>query len=188
MPRAPSSLAGLVFVAATAGAATARAEPPAAPVFEGHPDLVTRTKEVSVEGSYSRLGDGRSTVSGGAAVATFYTPWLSLLGGANFSPGFFAARQHYDTRAVVRLVWPEPLVGHLFAYVGGGVNVFFFEDEVDSERYRRAFGAVGAIGVFQQLSGKFRLRLEARDHWLLAGGAGMRHNVFVSLSLVTLYR
>lgn len=186
MQRAPASVA-LVLTAFAISTPT-RAEPAAAPVFEGHPELVTRTKEVSVEGSYSRLGDGRSTLSGGAAVATFYTPWLSLLGGANFSPGFFTTRQHYDTRAVVRLVWPEPLVGHLFAYVGGGVNVFFFEEEVDGERYRRAFGAVGAVGVFHQLFGKFRLRLEARDHWLLAGGAGMRHNVFVSLSLVTLYR
>jgi hypothetical protein len=147
-----------------------------------------RTKEVALEGSATRLGDGRGTLSGGAAVGAFYKPWLSLLGAANFSPGFFGARQHYDTRAVARLIYPEPIVGHLFVYTGVGVSVMFMEQEVDSESYRRAFGVVGAIGAFYQLSEKFRVRLEGRDHWMLANGDGMRHNLFATLSFVTLYR
>lgn len=159
-----------------------------APVFEGHADLSTRTKEVALEGSVTRLGDNRWTLSGGAAVGAFYKPWLSLLGGATFSPGFFGARQHYDTRAVARLIYPEPLIGHLFVYGGVGVTVWFLEDPLDSETYRRAFGVVGAIGSFYQLGERFRLRLEVRDHWLLSNGDGMRHNVFGTLSLVTLYR
>lgn len=157
-------------------------------MFEGHADLTTRTKEVALEGSVTRLGDGRATLSGGAAVAAFYKPWLSLLGAANFSPGFFGSRQHYDTRAVARLIYPEPLVGHLYVYAGVGLSVWFFEEPRDSERYERAFGVVGALGSFYQLSEKFRLRLEVRDHVLVINAEGMRHNVFGTLSLVTLYR
>jgi hypothetical protein len=158
------------------------------PVFEGHADLTTRTKEVALEGSVTRLGDGKVTLSGGAAVGAFYKPWLSLLGAANFSPGFFGARQHYDTRAVARLIYPEPLVGHLYVYGGAGVTVWFYEQPTDSETYKRAFGVVGALGTFYQLGEKFRIRLEVRDHFLLVNADGMRHNVFGTLSLVTLYR
>ena len=159
-----------------------------APVFEGHADLSVRTKEVALEGSATRLGDGKFALSGGAAVGAFYKPWLSLLGAANFSPGFFGTRQHYDTRAVARLIYPEPVVGHLFVYTGVGVAVMFMEDPVDSDLYRRGFGLVGALGAFYQLGEKFRVRLEARDHWLVVNGDGLRHNVFATLSLVTLYR
>lgn len=159
-----------------------------APVFEGHQDLTLRTKEVALEGSVTSLGGGRATLSGGAAVAAFYKPWLSLLGAANFSPGFFGARQHYDTRAVARLIYPEPLVGHLYVYVGAGVSVWFAEEPIDSESFRRAFGFVGALGSFYQLSERFRLRLEVRDHILVVNGEGQRHNLFGTLSFVTLYR
>lgn len=147
-----------------------------------------RTKEVALEGSATRLGDGRATLSGGAAVAAFYKPWLSMLGAANFSPGFFGTRQTYDTRAVLRLIYPEPVVGHLFVYTGAGVAVMFYEDPLDSDVYRRAFGLVGALGAFYQLGERFRVRLEVRDHFLVVNGEGMRHNVFGTLSFVTLYR
>lgn len=157
-------------------------------VFEGHADLATRTKEVAVEGSVTRLGDGKTTLSGGAAVGAFYKPWLSLLGGANFSPGFLGARQHYDTRAVARFVYPEPVLGHLYVYAGVGVSVWFFESPPESDTYRRAFGVVGALGAFYQLGERFRLRLEVRDHSLVVNGDEMRHNLFGTLSLVTLYR
>lgn len=140
-----------------------------------------RTKEVALEGSLTRLGDGRMTLSGGAAVAAFYKPWLSLLGAAQFSPGFFGTHQHYDTRAVARLIYPEPIVGHLFIYTGAGVTVMFLEE--DDKRYRRAFGVVGALGAFYQLGEKFRIRLEVRDHFTFT-----EHYLFTTLSLVTLYR
>ncbi len=179
-------LASLVLLVLTASGSAHAAD--GTPVFEGHPDLVVRTKEVATEGSFTRLGDGKVTLSGGFAVATFYKPWLSLLGAANFSPGIFGTRQHYDTRAVARLIYPEPIAGHLFVYVGPGVSVLFYEDPVDSETWRRAFGPVLAIGAFVQLFERFRIRLEARDHWMVVRGEGMRHNLFFTLSLVTLYR
>lgn len=159
-----------------------------APVFDGHADLSVRTKEAALEGSATRLGNGEYTLSGGAAVAAFYTPWLSLLGAAHFSPGLFKTHQTYDTRAVARLIYPEPVVGHLFVYTGVGVTVMFYEDPLDSDVYRRSFGLVGALGAFYQLGDKIRLRLEARDHWLVVNGDGMRHNLFATLSFVTLYR
>ncbi len=183
--RASSFVVPVVLASALPGAARADDEKP---VFEGHPALTIRTKEVAVEGSATRLGDGHATLSGGAAVASFYKPWLSLLGGATFSPGLLGARQHYDTRAVARLVWPEPIVGSLFVYAGVGASVFFYESERASNDWRRSFGPVGALGAFAQVADKFRIRLEARDHWLFVRSEGMRHNVFVTLSLVTLYR
>lgn len=175
---------GLVLLCATA----ARADDEDAPVFPGHRDLTVRTKEVALEGSYLRLGDGRSTLASGAAVAVFYKPWISILGAAHFAPGFFDTRQTYDTRAVVRLVYPEPIVGHLFVYGGFGGTVLFFEEPNDSDRYTRGFGVIGAAGAFYQLLERFRVRLEARDHWILSNGEGIRHNIYVTLSLVSLYR
>jgi len=168
-------------------AAVARADDDT-PVFPGHPDLTVRTKEVALEGSYVRLGDGRSTLASGAAVSTFYKPWISILGAAHFSPGLFDTRQAYDTRAVVRLIYPEPIVGHLFVYGGLGATVLFFEEPNDSDRYKRAFGGVAAVGAFYHLLERFRVRVEVRDHWLMFNGGGMRHNVFATLSLVSLYR
>jgi hypothetical protein len=158
------------------------------PVFPGHSDLVVRTKEVALEGSATRLGDGSTTLSGGGAMAAFYKPWLSLLGGATFSPGLFRTRQHYDTRAVARLVWPEPVVGRLFVYGAAGLTVFFYEEPRDGDAFRRALGPVFGAGAFYQISDRIRIRLEGRDHWLFSGGDGMRHNLFGTLSLVTLYR
>jgi hypothetical protein len=180
-----SRLAVLLGVLLTTQSVHAEEDPP---VFPGHRDLTVRTKEVALEGSYVRLGDGTSTLASGAAVAVFYKPWLSILGAAHFAPGFFDTRQTYDTRAVIRLVYPEPIVGHLFLYGGVGGTVLFYENPNDSDAYRRGFGVVGAIGAFYQLFERFRVRVEARDHWLLSNGGPMRHNVFVTLSLVTLYR
>lgn len=158
------------------------------PVFPGHRELSVHTKEVALEGSYARLGDGTSTLASGAAVAVFYKPWISMLGAAHFAPGFFNTRQVYDTRAVARLVYPEPIVDHLFVYGGVGATVLFFEEPNDSDRYKRSLGAVAAVGAFYQPFERFRVRVEARDHWMLFNGEGMRHNLFVTLSLVTLYR
>jgi hypothetical protein len=169
-------------------AGNAQAEEDEAPVFPGHRDLTVHTKEVALEGSYVRLGDGSSTLASGAAVAVFYKPWISILGAAHFAPGFFDTRQTYDTRALVRLVYPEPVIGHLFLYGGVGGTVLFFEEPNNSSSYQRGFGVIGAIGAFYQLFDRFRVRVEARDHWLLYNGDLMRHNVFVTLSLVTLYR
>lgn len=169
-------------------AGSARGDDDETPVFPGHRDLTVRTKEVALEGSYVRLGDGRSTLASGGAVSTFYKPWISILGAAHFAPGFFDTRQTYDTRAVIRLVYPEPVVGHLFVYAGGGGTVLFFEEPNDSDRYKRGFGVVGAVGAFYHLLDRFRVRIEARDHWLLSNGDGMRHNIYVTLSLVSLYR
>ena len=175
----------VLLVSSAAGTAHADEEPP---VFPGHRDLTVHTKEVALEGSYVRLGDGTSTLASGAAVSVFYKPWISILGAAHFAPGFFDTRQTYDTRALVRLVYPEPVVGHLFVYGGVGATVLFFEEPNDSDRYKRGFGAIGAVGAFYQVLERFRVRVEARDHWILVNGDDMRHNVFVTLSLVTLYR
>ena len=161
-------------------------DPPKPPIFDGHKDLSIHTKEASAEASFTRLGDGSLTASGGLAVSAFYTPWLSLLGGATFSPGIGGARQTYDTRGVARLIYPEPLLGPVFLYAALGATVFFYEDKPPS--YTRSFGLVGGLGAFMNLGERLRLRLEARDHWLLTNGDGMRHNMFFTLAFVTLIR
>jgi hypothetical protein len=204
VPGAPRSLAAVIALVAFAAPAradelapspvtTASGSPSGSvredtPVFAGHPHLTIRTKEVAFEGSFVRLGDGTSTFATGAAVSTFYKPWLSLLGAAHAAPGFFGSRETYDTRAVARLIWPEPFFDRLFLYVGAGATIFFFEDPKDSKTWKRAAGAVAAVGAFVQVADRFRVRLEVRDHFNFLGQDGLPHNVFVTLSLVSLYR
>jgi hypothetical protein len=149
-------------------------------VFPGHPMLTTYTKEIALEGSVALLGDGNTATAVGAAVSAFYRPWLSFLGGATFSVG---KRKHYDTRAMVRLVYPSPLFGRLFPYASAGVTVFFPETEPHSNEYERHLGPVFGGGAFVQISRQTRVRLEVRDAWL-PDGRSLEHNGFMTLSLV----
>ncbi|MCU0656088.1 MAG: hypothetical protein MUF64_12800 [Polyangiaceae bacterium] len=161
----------------------AAAEDEPAPLFPGHRYLSVYTKEVSGEGSVVRLGNGRLGFSGGSSMAAFYRPWLSIQGSAQ---GVFEARsgrQSYDTRAVLRLIWPEPLLGRLFLFAGVGGSVFFFEEEARSGRFVRGLGPVLAGGLWVQLTDRLRLRAEVRDHWLIFGQTELTHNVFATVSL-----
>jgi hypothetical protein len=181
----PSSLRPAALLLALLGGRTAAAdEPPPPPVFKGHPYLTLYTKEVSLDGSAVRMGDGRFALAGGSSMAAFYTRWFSILGGAQggFDPS--SKRQTYDTRAVFRFVWPEPLLGRVFLYGGVGMTVFFFEAEARSDSFRRGLGPVAAAGAWVQLGDRFRLRAEVRDQWLVLGDTTLPHNVFGTLSLV----
>jgi len=192
-------VAGGLFRAAGAPAAAgllllllcvpAQAEPDherLAPVFEGHPDLVTRTKEAAFEVSLARHENGDLVPAAGFAVAAFYTRWLSLLGAAHFT-ATLDRRQHYDTRALARFIYPEPIAG-IFFYGAAGLTVFFRESEARDSAYSRNFGVVASAGGFVNLGESFRLRLTARDHWLLLPDEGRGHSRFVTLSFVVLYR
>jgi hypothetical protein len=160
----------------------AAAEEPPAPVFRGHPYLTLYTKEVSGDGAVARLSDGRVALVGGSSMAAFYTRWFSILGGAQGGYAPASKRQTYDTRAVFRFVWPEPLLGRVFLFGGVGMTVFFAETPERDGAFRRGLGPLAAAGAWVQLSSTFRLRAEVRDQWLLAGETG--HNLFGGLSLV----
>ena len=142
--------------------------------------LTTYTKELAFEGSVIALGDGSVATGAGAAVSAFYRPWFGFLGGATFSVG---KRKHYDTRAMVRLVWPSPLFGRLFPYASAGVTVFFPESAPHSSRYERHIGVVFGGGAFVQVTRQTRLRFEVRDAWL-PDSLDLQHNGFMTLSLV----
>ncbi len=154
--------------------------PAAGPIYPGHPMLATYTKEVALEGSAVAFGDGQRATALGAAVSAFYRPWLGFLGGASFSIG---KRNHYDTRAMVRLVWPEPLLGRVFPYASAGATVFFPETAAGSSVYDRHLGVVFGGGFFVQVSRQTRVRFEMRDAWLPDGKA-LEHNGFLTLALV----
>lgn len=192
MPRARSlRLLGVragALVAGLLGVTSVRAEEPPAPVFPGHPWLSTYTKEVSLDGSAARLGDGKWVAAGGSSMAAFYTPWLSIQGAAQGALGLGGGRQTYDTRALLRFIWPQPVLSRLFFYGGIGVTVFFFEQTAQSDVFRRGLGPVGAVGVWAQLTDRMRLRAEVRDQWLVFGQTDLTHNVFATLSLATQYR
>lgn len=152
------------------------------PVFEGHPLISVYTKEVSLEGSFTRLGDGTLAGSGGAAIAQFYTRWFGVVGAANFTPSWFGTRQHYDTRGGFRLVWPDAVAGRLFPFASTGATVLFYETEAGSKTYARALGGYVGLGAFVHVAERVRFRVEVRDHWL-PSRADMRHNVFCTLAL-----
>ncbi|MCS6901491.1 MAG: hypothetical protein RMJ98_17830 [Myxococcales bacterium] len=142
---------------------TASAEELPAPVFPGHPYLTLSTKEVSGDGSVAWLSGGQVAFGVGSSMAAFYAPWFSILGGAQggYVPG--TKRQTYDTRAVLRFVWPEPLRGRVFVYGGVGMTVFFVEGLERDGAFRRGLGPLAAAGAWVQLTEKFRLRAEVRD-------------------------
>jgi hypothetical protein len=160
----------------------AAAEEPPAPVFRGHPYLTLYTKEVSGDAAVARLSGGRMAFVGGSSMAAFYTRWFSILGGAQGGYAPASKRQTYDTRAVFRFLWPEPLLGRVFLFGGVGMTVFFAETPERDGAFRRGLGPLAAAGAWVQLTGTFRLRAEVRDQWLLAGETG--HNLFGGLSLV----
>lgn len=180
----PRRWTGCILLAGLLGGTTASAEEAPAPVFQGHPYLTLYTKEVSGEGSAVRLGNGRFAVAGGSSMAAFYTRWFSILGGAQGSYELKSGRQVYDTRAVLRFIWPEPLLGRVFFYGGVGMTVFFFEEQAKSSQFVRGLGPIAAGGFWVQLSDKFRLRAEVRDHWLVFGQTDLTHNVYGTLALV----
>lgn len=183
----PVALWGALVLTATAAARGAEAEPPPAPVFPGHPAVATYTKEIAFDGSLARLGDGAAAAGGGFALGAFYAPWLSVAGAVD--GGFYLRdpRQYFDARGVARLGWPKP-VGPFFFYAALGVDVFFVERVAGSHAFSEAFGLTGGIGAFANLTDQLRLRLEARDEWLVANADGLDHNLFVTLSFVTLFR
>lgn len=154
------------------------------PVFPGNPMLTTYTKEIALEGTAIAFGNGSTATGAGAAVSAFYRPWLGFLGGATFSVG---KRKHYDTRAMARLVWPEPILGAIFPYATAGATVFFPETAQHSNEYDRQFGLVFGAGAFVQVSRQTRVRFEARDAWL-PGSHDMQQNGMLTLSLVYLAR
>jgi hypothetical protein len=141
--------------------------------------LTTYTKELAFEGSAIAYGDGQRTTGLGAAVSAFYKPWLGFLGGATFG---LEKRKHYDTRAMVRLIWPEPLLGCVFPYASAGATVFFPQN-ADMKSYDRHLGAVFGGGVFVQITKQTRVRFEIRDAWL-PDGKELEHNGFLTLGLV----
>jgi len=183
--RSSSPAAALVVLLC---APRALAEEPPAPVFEGHPYLSTYTKEVSLDAAAARLGDGKLAPVFGSSMAAFYTPWLSIQGGAEGALGLNHGRQTYDTRAALRLIWPRPVLSRLFFFGGLGVTVFFYEGQAGSGDFKRGLGPAAVAGVWGQLTDRFRLRFEVRDQWLIFGQTDLPHNLFASLSLVTQYR
>ena len=176
--------ARLLAAAVIAGVKTAAAEEPPAPVFAGHPYLTLYTKEVSLDGSAVRLGNGKMALAVGSSMAAFYSRWFSIQGAAQgtFEPG--SGRQTYDTRAVLRFVWPEPFLGRIFVFGGVGTTVFLQEREPESGLFERGLGPILAAGVWGQLSEKIRLRAEVRDHWIVLGQLTASHNVYGTISLV----
>jgi hypothetical protein len=163
-------------------AATEPETKPLEPVFEGHRLVSVYTKEVSLEGSFTRLGDGSLAGSGGAAIAQFYTRWFGVIGGANFTPAWFGTRQHYDTRGGFRFVWPDAVAGRLFPFASTGLTVMFYETEAGSKIYDRTLGGYLGLGAFLHVAERVRFRIELRDHWL-PSRPEMRHNVFCTLAL-----
>lgn len=141
--------------------------------------LTTYTKELALEGSAIALGDGSVATGAGAAVSAFYRPWLGFLGGATFSVG---KRKYYDTRAMVRLVWPSPLFGRLFPYATAGATVSFPETAPHSNEYERQLGFAFGGGAFVQITKQTRVRFEVRDAVL--PGSALAQNGFMTLSLV----
>jgi hypothetical protein len=142
--------------------------------------LTTYTKEVAVEGSVIAFGDGAVATGAGAAVSAFYRPWLGFLGGATFSVG---KRKHYDTRAMVRLILPQPLLERVFPYASAGVTVFFPETGPHTNEYERQLGVVFGGGAFMQMSRQTRLRLELRDVWL-PGSSTLQQSFVTTIGLV----
>lgn len=173
----------LLLVASRAAAA----DPPPAPVFAGHPALSTFTKEIIVEGSALRLGDGTAAAGFGFSIGVFFAPWLSLVGGVQGGFALTDARQFYDTRGALRFVWPEP-AGPIFFYGALGVDVFFIEQVSGSHAFSEAFGVAAGLGAFANLGARVRLYVEARDAWLVANADGLDHNLFVTLGVATLFR
>lgn len=182
------SVASVVLVVSVVSwAGVARADEPPAPVFDGHPMLATYTKEAALEGGAARLGDGRWSLAAGSSLAAFYAPWFSLQGAAHTTLRPGGGPQTYDTRAVARFGTPRPLAGRFFFYAGGGFTVFFVEQAAGGA-FDRGLGPVVDVGAWAQLGDRVRLRLDVRDHWLVFGKTDLAHNLFVGLSLVTLYR
>jgi hypothetical protein len=184
-------LAAALLVSTTTWAGGAAAAEPATkppePVFEGHRLVSVYTKEVSLEGSFTRLGDGSLAGSGGAAIAQFYTRWFGVVGAANFTPAWFGTRQHYDTRGGFRFVWPDAIAGRLFPFASTGLTVLFYETEAGSKTYERALGGYAGLGAFVHVAERVRFRLEVRDHWL-PSRPEMRHNLFCTLALALTVR
>lgn len=152
------------------------------PVFEGHPLISVYTKEISLEGSFTRLGDGSLAGSGGPAIAQFYSRWFGVVGAANFTPTWFGTRQHYDTRGGFRFVWPDAVAGRLFPFASTGLTVLFYETEKGSKTYERGLGGYVGLGAFLHVAERVRFRVEVRDQWL-PNRPEMRHNVFCTLAL-----
>lgn len=178
-------LAGAIGLVVAAGGCAPAGE---GPVFPGHPMLATYTKELALEGSAVAFGDGAAATALGAAVGAYYRPWLGMTGGAAFSIG---RRKHYDTRALLRLVWPWPLFGRVFPYATAGAGVFFPERCARlgpcGNDYERWFDVVYGGGAFVQVTERTRVRLEVRDAFLPGAGA-LEHDGFVTLGLVLLAR
>ncbi|MBL8714799.1 MAG: hypothetical protein JNL79_02320 [Myxococcales bacterium] len=178
-----ASALALVLVA-TAGHAHAEEDPP---VFEGHPAVTRYTKELGLEVTPMRLDSGWA-IGGGAAVAAFYSRWLSPIAGASLSPGWAGTRAHWDTRAGTRLVYPRPLFGEVFGYVLLGTSVLFTAVDGQDDTFTRAFMLMGGIGLFGNVADHVRLRFELRDHVRIYGTSDTKHMPTASLAFVLTYR
>jgi hypothetical protein len=149
--------------------------------------LARYTKEIAFDTSVVGFSDGKASSALGASVSAFYRPWIGFLGGATFSLGGTHSRRHYDTRAVVRLVLPEPIFDRVFPYTFGGVSVFFPETAPRSNAYDREFGFVLGGGAFVQVTAHTRVRVEVRDVTLPASPT-VPNSVFLTTSLVYVLR
>lgn len=178
------AVACLVGAPGTARAAEAEEDPP---VFAGHRAVTRYTKELGLELVPMRFDSGWA-LGGGAAVAAFYSRWLSPVAGAVLSPGGLGARAHWDTRAGVRLVSPGPLFGEVFGYVLVGSSVLFTAVDGQDDTFTRAFMLMGGVGVFGNVAEHVRLRFELRDHVRVFGTADTRHMPVAALALVLTYR
>lgn len=185
--RALPALLPTFLLVAVAVSPEARATEDEPPIFEGPRALTRHTKELGLELVPMRFDSGWA-LGGGAAVAAFYSRWLSPVAGAVLSPGSFGARAHWDTRAGVRLVLPSPLFGEVFGYVLLGSSVLFTAVDGQDDTFTRAFMAMGGIGLFGNVVDHVRLRLELRDHVRILGTADTRHMPVAALGLVITYR
>lgn len=182
-------LAAVAALALALSSSSARAAQPEEdpPVFEGHWAVTRYTKELGLESVPMRFDSGWA-LGGGAAVAAFYSRWLSPVAGAVLSPGKLGARAHWDTRAGVRLVSPAPLFGEVFGYVLLGSSVLFTAVDGQDDTFTRAYMLMGGLGLFGNVADHVRLRFELRDHVRIWGTADTRHMPVAALALVLTYR